>query len=293
MTQPVQAYQLAITSVANSVNPPGTAIYTGTITGGGSGAFVNMYAQIDGFPEVANGSNNGTYLVTASGTGTITVANPNAVSASATATLTIISSLVATGLNSTADAAPNQPLFLEGQTSINPAFPAGNTGASTPFNSPVAPGTLIVPGAPAGNSLTARNFEGGWNYQNSELSTQKITAALVTALNDGVSFNFQTAVTPSTTVVYPQSFSGTIVNSSASNVTSIVVTSTNSFQAGPIPGPSVGNKTDTQTLPVAPTGTFSQQGTPVITNAAAACCIAGTPASWQSFVQTSGSYQVP
>jgi hypothetical protein len=292
MTYPVQAYQLAIASVANSSN--GTAVYTGTITGGGSNAFVNMYAQIDGFPDVANGSNNGTYLITASGTTSITVANPLAVSASATATLTIISSLATTGASQyIGDATPNQPLFLEGATSINPALPSGNTGGAPPFSSPPATGTLIVPGAPSGSSTTPRNFEGGWNYTNTELSTQKITASLVTALNDGQSFNFQPAVTPSTLVVYPTSYGGVIVNSSVSNVTSIVVTSSNSFQSGPIPGPSVGNKTDTQSTPSAPSGTYASQGTPQITNAAAACCIAGVPAAWQSFVQTSGAYQTP
>lgn len=54
----------------------GTAVYTGTITGGGSNAFEGYNFTVAGFD---NAVNNGTFLCTASTTTTLTLINPNAV----------------------------------------------------------------------------------------------------------------------------------------------------------------------------------------------------------------------
>jgi hypothetical protein len=66
---------LTLTSVATSSG--GVAVYTGTITGGGSNAYIGLIFAVSGF---TNPSNNGTFTCTASGTGTITLSNPIAVS---------------------------------------------------------------------------------------------------------------------------------------------------------------------------------------------------------------------
>lgn len=277
MPYPVLQSQLALTSVATSANPG--SVFTGTITGGGSNAYANCFALVAGFPTVANGSNNGTFLVLSSNATALVLATEYVVNATASATVTIFASLPS-------NVSP---------TNVNPYNASGSTGGAPPFGNPPSPGSLIVdPDLPSGASLTPRNFEGGWNYQNSELSSQRYTSQVVTALNDGVAFNNQPAVTPSTTVVYPQNVGGSIVNASASNVSSVVFTTTNSFQSGPIPGPSVGLKTDVQTTPSAPSGTYSSQGTPQISNAAAvATAMFGQSPSQISFVQWSGGYQNP
>lgn len=65
---------LTLSSVAASVG--GTAVYTGTITGGGSNAFAGFVFIIAGF---TNGVNNGTFLCTASTATTLTLVNAVAV----------------------------------------------------------------------------------------------------------------------------------------------------------------------------------------------------------------------
>lgn len=72
---------LALTSVAASVGS--TAVYTGTITGGGSNAFAGKFFRIVGF---TNASNNGTFQATASSTTTLTLSNAAAVAETASAT---------------------------------------------------------------------------------------------------------------------------------------------------------------------------------------------------------------
>jgi hypothetical protein len=64
-----------ITSVANA--SAGTTVYTGTITGGGSNAFVGYYFSASGF---AHSANDGTFECTASSGSTITLANASGVS---------------------------------------------------------------------------------------------------------------------------------------------------------------------------------------------------------------------
>jgi hypothetical protein len=65
---------LTLTSVANhSGTSPATTVYTGTITGGGSDAFVGFVFKIAGFGHPVN---NGSFQVVASSTTTLTLANP-------------------------------------------------------------------------------------------------------------------------------------------------------------------------------------------------------------------------
>ena len=71
------AAALVLTQVAASSG--GSAVYTGTITGGGTNNFVGLRYVIAGF---ANGSNNSPangFLVTANSTTTLTLSNPNAI----------------------------------------------------------------------------------------------------------------------------------------------------------------------------------------------------------------------
>lgn len=81
-THAATATTIFLTSVAASSG--GTAVYTGTITGGGSNAYVGLKFTIAGF---VNGVNNGTFACTASTTTTITLANASAVSETANATI--------------------------------------------------------------------------------------------------------------------------------------------------------------------------------------------------------------
>ncbi|HUD64555.1 MAG TPA: hypothetical protein VMQ17_08250 [Candidatus Sulfotelmatobacter sp.] len=147
--------KITLTQVASSLNPPGTVVYTGTITGGTANAFAGTVALISGFPETTGSNNSGPggYLVTNSSATAITVLNSNTVAASGvTATL----NLVVTNFD-------------------GPLVPSTNSsGASTPFPNPPATGGIFVEGAPVGASLTPRSFQSGWNYTNSQMSTQKV-----------------------------------------------------------------------------------------------------------------------
>jgi hypothetical protein len=73
-----------LTSVASSSG--NTAVYTGTITGGGSNAFAGYTFVVAGF--VTHTSNNGEFICTASGTTTLTLENASAVSETHAATAT-------------------------------------------------------------------------------------------------------------------------------------------------------------------------------------------------------------
>ena len=82
-TSPAAA--LVLSSVAASIG--GSAVYTGTITNGGSNAFANQTFIITGFTGAAT-VDNGTYLCTASTGTTLTLSNPNAVAVTAAGTAT-------------------------------------------------------------------------------------------------------------------------------------------------------------------------------------------------------------
>ena len=67
-----------LTAVASSTGTsPADAMYTGTITGGGSNAFAGLVFIVTGF---TNAVNNGTFQCVASSTTTLTLANPSATS---------------------------------------------------------------------------------------------------------------------------------------------------------------------------------------------------------------------
>lgn len=70
---------------ATATEENATAVYTGTITGGGSNAFAGYTFVIAGF---TGANNNGTYICTASSTTTITLENPAATAETHAATAT-------------------------------------------------------------------------------------------------------------------------------------------------------------------------------------------------------------
>src|SRR5579863_3347037 len=74
---------LSLTSVVTTVLNSGIAVYNGTITGGGSNAFVGVFFTITGF---TNSQNNGTFRCTASSTTQLTLTNWNAISETTAAT---------------------------------------------------------------------------------------------------------------------------------------------------------------------------------------------------------------
>lgn len=108
-------------------------------------------------------------------------------------------------------------------------YPSYVNNPSGVTNTPPATGALVPPQSPSG-SVTGQAAT--YNYTNTITSTERYVTLLVTAMQDGVAFNNQTPVTP-----------GTAPN-----------------------GASVGLKEDVQTLPAAPSGTFSMQGATAITN---------------------------
>ena len=79
------AAALVLTSVAASSG--GVAVYTGTITGGGTNNFVGQRFTIAGF---AKGSNNGVFVATANDTTTLTLANTVAVAETHAGTATAL-----------------------------------------------------------------------------------------------------------------------------------------------------------------------------------------------------------
>lgn len=76
---------VAETHAATATSIEGTAIYTGTITGGGSNAFAGKTFNIAGFTGVTN---NGSFIATASSTTTLTLENNAAVAETHAATAT-------------------------------------------------------------------------------------------------------------------------------------------------------------------------------------------------------------
>lgn len=82
----VNAVSIAETHAGTAIPEQGTAVYTGTITGGGSSAFAGQTFLVAGF--ATNPSNNGTFVATASNTTTLTLANPDAIAETHAATAT-------------------------------------------------------------------------------------------------------------------------------------------------------------------------------------------------------------
>ncbi len=82
----VNVNALAETHAATAQADQGTAVYTGTITGGGSNALAGQTFIVAGF--VTNPTNNGTFIATASSTTTLTLENAFAVAETHAATAT-------------------------------------------------------------------------------------------------------------------------------------------------------------------------------------------------------------
>jgi len=68
----------ALTLSAVAASSGGSAVYTGTITGGGTNNFVGLYFVIAGFTKGSNNSPAQGFLCTACSTTTLTLSNPNA-----------------------------------------------------------------------------------------------------------------------------------------------------------------------------------------------------------------------
>lgn len=77
---------IAETHAGSAQDQTSSAVYTGTITGGGSNAFADQAFVVAGF--VTTPANNGTYFATASSATTLTLDNPNAVAETHAATAT-------------------------------------------------------------------------------------------------------------------------------------------------------------------------------------------------------------
>lgn len=77
-------FTVAETHAGTAIPEQGTAVYTGTITGGGSSALAGMGFTVAGF--VTNPSNNGSFLATASTTTTLTLQNSDAIAETHAAT---------------------------------------------------------------------------------------------------------------------------------------------------------------------------------------------------------------
>lgn len=147
---------VAETHAATAQDQSAVAVYTGTITGGGSNAFVGETFVIAGF---TNASNNGSFICTASTTTTLTLANPNTVAEThaGTATLEEVGTLALTyyvdGARNSAATPPNgaagSPVVtvsptglistngVKGGTVVEVSYPAfnntsGTTGAVSP-----------------------------------------------------------------------------------------------------------------------------------------------------------------
>jgi hypothetical protein len=69
----------ALTLTAVAASSGGSAVYTGTITGGGTNNYVGLYFVITGFVNGTNNSPAQGFLVTANTTTTLTLSNPSAV----------------------------------------------------------------------------------------------------------------------------------------------------------------------------------------------------------------------
>lgn len=87
---------------ATATGAEGTAVYTGTITGGGSNAFAGKTFVVAGFSTAAN---NGSFIATASGTTTLTLDNASAAAETHAATAT--TEEVSTNLTFSTDGSKN------------------------------------------------------------------------------------------------------------------------------------------------------------------------------------------
>lgn len=188
--------QLTLSAVATSSG--GVAVYTGTITGGGSNAFVGYSFEVLGF---VGAENDGTFICTASTTTTLTLENPAAVAETHAATA---QSLQGTGVYTGTITGGGSNAFA-GETFVVAGFVnASNNGTFICTASSVTTVTLANPNSvvethaatataqESGNSLVflAYGFKTvtGNTYTPSGTSTAVVTvssAGVVTAVAEG------------------------------------------------------------------------------------------------------------
>ena len=151
------AVAVADTHAGTATGASGSAVYTGTVTGGNSNAYVGLTFVVTGF---TGANNNGDFIVTASSGTTLTLSNPNAtaVTAAGTATSQELLSPVANQLGA---ASPYSLLAYSGITNTGSSVLSGGNIGSSPTVSIVGfpPGVLVAPAvvdnAHAGAAQTA------------------------------------------------------------------------------------------------------------------------------------------
>jgi hypothetical protein len=130
----------AITAVANASG--GDTVYSGTIVGGGSGAYVGLYDEAVG--DFAHSANGGRFLCTASTATSITLANPSGVAETPTGAAVLIElpgGVWGCGLGGSSDVssillATESEVLAYGNTSWN--FPASDiVGSSIVLGNPL------------------------------------------------------------------------------------------------------------------------------------------------------------
>lgn len=155
---------LTLTGVAAAIS--GTAVYSGTITGGGSNALVGKVFQVKSF---ASALNNGYFTCTASSTSSLTLSNGRAVLDSIGGTCNQLTTAITFANDGGAEGDGYNPAqFIEGINLIN-------NEAITPSNGGLSNGTVGLDFSGAGR-LTMRNVlitgfgvgaqainPGGWN----------------------------------------------------------------------------------------------------------------------------------
>lgn len=147
---------LTLTSVASAASDS-TAVYTGTITGGGGNAFVGYFFTVAGF---TTGANNGTFFVVASNATTLTVINAAAAAQTHAATATQSTSVyTGTITGGGANAFAGQVFTIAGFTNTGSALTLTAAGNATfgGFLTGQTTYTGTITGG-AGNAFFGRTF---------------------------------------------------------------------------------------------------------------------------------------
>jgi hypothetical protein len=131
------------THAATATYEEGTAVYTGTITGGGSNALAGKTFVVAGF---TGANNNGTFIATASGTTTLTLENAAATSETHAAT-------------ATAQETTNSLTFVEyGFKTITPSQATGPNGTPTQHSIATVSATGLVTAVAQGGTVVEVSY---------------------------------------------------------------------------------------------------------------------------------------
>jgi len=134
---------VAETHAATATYEEGTAVYTGTITGGGSNAFAGETFVVAGF---TGANNNGTFIATASSTTTLTLENAAATAETHAAT-------------ATAQESGNALTFVEyGFKTITPSQATGPNGSPTQHNIATVSATGLVTAVAQGGTVVEVSY---------------------------------------------------------------------------------------------------------------------------------------